>query len=131
MNTSMINAISGHSVISSLASNESALADSFRSHPSVSATTRKVLPAYPITFSNNGISVGLRLKARIGASSLASSNPIEETTVLKAFSPKSFQRRAGRALDAGVAASAATAPSGSVNVETVKVTEAASAELMI
>jgi len=127
----MINSISGRSVISSLASNEIALADSFRSHPSVSATTRKVLPAYPITFSNNGISVGLRLKACIRASSRASSNPIEETTVLKAFSPKSFQRRAGRALDAGVADSAATAPSGSVNFETVKVTEAASAELMI
>ena len=127
----MINSISGHNVISSLASNEIALADSFRSHRCVSGETRKVLPAYPITFSNNGTSVGLRPKARICASSLASSNPIEETTVLKAFSPKSFQRRAGRALDAGVAASAATAPSGSVNVETVKVTEAASAELMI
>lgn len=124
----MINSISGRSVISSLASNEIALADSFRSHRCVSGETRKVLPAYPITFSNNGTSVGLRLKARIGASSLASSNPIEETTVLKAFSPKSFQRRA---LDAGVADSAATTPSGSVNFETVKVTEAASAELMI
>jgi hypothetical protein len=127
----MINSISGRSVISSLASNEIALADSFRSHRCVSGETRKVLPAYPITFSNNGTSVGLRLKARICASSLASSNPIEETTVLKAFSPKSFQRRAGRALDAGVADSAATTPSGSVNFETVKVTEAASAELMI
>ena len=127
----MINSISGRSVISSLASNEIALADSFRSHRCVSGETRKVLPAYPITFSNNGTSVGLRLKARICASSLASSNPIEETTVLKAFSPKSFQRRAGRAPDARVADPAATAPSGSVNFETVKVTEAASAELMI